>query len=167
MVLKTQEDSFLKAIDDQPYDSTTRLIYADWLEEKGDSESAAMQRWVGDMLRGRAKYDLVMTRRGILIPASSQAADLRTQTRNYWERVTAELFAQRADVAFIIISSEPKTALGLTTQRVSKRKEKDVLPSPVLYYRRNWKPWGGAKNKIFPRVTRMKRPVDRKKKRSR
>jgi uncharacterized protein (TIGR02996 family) len=162
MAHKADGDSFLKAIDAQPYDATTRQVYADWLEEQGDSESAAMQRWLGDMLTGRVKYDLVITRRGVLAPASSQAADLRTQTRNYWERITAELFVQHSDVAFIIVSDKPKTECGLTTQRESKRNEKGSLRSPVLYYRKNWKPWGGAKNKRFPRVMPMTPAIGRK-----
>jgi uncharacterized protein (TIGR02996 family) len=31
-----QEESFLRAIADDPADNTTRLVYADWLEERGD-----------------------------------------------------------------------------------------------------------------------------------
>jgi uncharacterized protein (TIGR02996 family) len=37
----TQRDAFLVAICESPEDDTTRLVYADWLEEHGDDQDAA------------------------------------------------------------------------------------------------------------------------------
>jgi uncharacterized protein (TIGR02996 family) len=40
-----QQEAFLAAIDSVPSDPTTRLVYADWLEEQGLDQEAALQRW--------------------------------------------------------------------------------------------------------------------------
>lgn len=37
----SDEDGFLQKLRDNPADDTTRLVYADWLSERGDPESAA------------------------------------------------------------------------------------------------------------------------------
>ena len=39
-----QRDAFLKALADNEDDSTTRLVYADWLDEQGEHEEADRQR---------------------------------------------------------------------------------------------------------------------------
>lgn len=39
-------DAFLEAILQDPDDDTPRLIFADWLEEQGDSASAARAEFV-------------------------------------------------------------------------------------------------------------------------
>ena len=43
MSLTTQEQSFIEALLDKPNDESLRLVFADWLEEHGDSR--------GEMLR--------------------------------------------------------------------------------------------------------------------
>lgn len=40
------EIAFRRSIAEKPADWTTRLIFADWLEEQGRSAAAAFQRWV-------------------------------------------------------------------------------------------------------------------------
>lgn len=40
------EDEFLKAIQASPNDMLPRLVFADWLEEQGDTAGAAGQRWL-------------------------------------------------------------------------------------------------------------------------
>lgn len=40
----TQEDRFLRALEENEDDNTTRFIYADWLEEHDDIEEADRQR---------------------------------------------------------------------------------------------------------------------------
>jgi uncharacterized protein (TIGR02996 family) len=42
----SQEDSFLRAILDDPRDATLRLVYADWLEERGDEESCSRAEYL-------------------------------------------------------------------------------------------------------------------------
>jgi uncharacterized protein (TIGR02996 family) len=44
--------AFCTALDENPGDWTTRLVYADWLEEDGEPDLAAAQRW----MVGRQKY---------------------------------------------------------------------------------------------------------------
>jgi uncharacterized protein (TIGR02996 family) len=40
------EKAFLSEIDERPGDGTSRLVYADWLEEQGRSDEAFCQRWM-------------------------------------------------------------------------------------------------------------------------
>lgn len=47
---KTRDDEFLKAIRSNPSDETLRLVYIDWLEEKGDSRAEYLRL---DMERGK------------------------------------------------------------------------------------------------------------------
>jgi uncharacterized protein (TIGR02996 family) len=42
----TTTDTFLQAILDDPDDDSVRLIYADWLDERGDAESAARAEFI-------------------------------------------------------------------------------------------------------------------------
>ena len=42
----SDEDAFLRAILDNPADDAPRLVYADWLDERGDPESAARARFL-------------------------------------------------------------------------------------------------------------------------
>jgi uncharacterized protein (TIGR02996 family) len=42
----TDEDAFIRAIQADPDDTTTRLVYADWLEERGQPARAeTLRRW--------------------------------------------------------------------------------------------------------------------------
>ena len=42
-----EREAFLKSLADKPDDVTTRLVYADWLDEQGEHEEADWQRkWV-------------------------------------------------------------------------------------------------------------------------
>ncbi len=43
---RDREDArgFVRAIDDDPYDEVTRRVFADWLEERGYDDEAAIQR---------------------------------------------------------------------------------------------------------------------------
>jgi uncharacterized protein (TIGR02996 family) len=45
----TDEAVFLKALAARPDDSTTRLVYADWLDEAGRSDEAFAHRWMARM----------------------------------------------------------------------------------------------------------------------
>jgi uncharacterized protein (TIGR02996 family) len=47
------DDAFLHALFDKPDDETTRLVYADWLEDRGDPQSLARGEFlrVGHQLR--------------------------------------------------------------------------------------------------------------------
>ncbi len=42
----TDEDAFLAKILSNPADNVTRLVYADWLEERGDAESVTKSRFL-------------------------------------------------------------------------------------------------------------------------
>jgi uncharacterized protein (TIGR02996 family) len=50
----TDEAAFQRALDDDPTNSATRLVFADWLEEQGDSRAAGY-RWMGE--NGKRPYD--------------------------------------------------------------------------------------------------------------
>jgi uncharacterized protein (TIGR02996 family) len=43
------EDGFLNVIADDPCDLVTHVVYADWLEERGDERAACLRAWL-DML---------------------------------------------------------------------------------------------------------------------
>ncbi|MFQ3651800.1 MAG: TIGR02996 domain-containing protein [Gemmataceae bacterium] len=43
--LHNAEEAFLSALDENPLDETTRLVYSDWLEEHGDERRAAFLRF--------------------------------------------------------------------------------------------------------------------------
>src|SRR6516162_529357 len=43
---RSQADVFLEAILENPDDDTPRLVYADWLDERGDSASAARAEFI-------------------------------------------------------------------------------------------------------------------------
>lgn len=43
----TEQMSFESRLLDNPLDWTTRLIYADWLDEQGLKDEAFLQRWLG------------------------------------------------------------------------------------------------------------------------
>jgi hypothetical protein len=107
------------------------------------------------MLTGATRYDLVVGRQGVLAEASTDAGTLRTETRNYWQGVCAGLFTKYPDAAFVIVSRRPITKWGLGTNKPSR----DGQLSPVLYYRSNWKRWGGAKNRQIPRVVPRGQPA--------
>lgn len=49
-------DAFAAALDADPSDSAARLLYADWLEERGD-ERAAGYRWMAE--RGKWPYETI------------------------------------------------------------------------------------------------------------
>ena len=55
--MNPERQAFLKAIEENPYDFTTRLIFADWLEEFGedkDYEEAVWQReWTPEWQRSK------------------------------------------------------------------------------------------------------------------
>lgn len=47
-----ERKSFEDAIDANPLDSTTHLVYADWLQEQGEHEEADFRRAMGEWVKG-------------------------------------------------------------------------------------------------------------------
>src|SRR5262245_42711851 len=47
----TQHDALLRAVLDKPADDSSRLVYADWLEENGESERAEFIRVQCEVVR--------------------------------------------------------------------------------------------------------------------
>ncbi|HUR55728.1 MAG TPA: TIGR02996 domain-containing protein, partial [Gemmataceae bacterium] len=45
----SEEQSFLDALRENPADDTTRLVYADWLDDRGDAARAAYLRAVVEL----------------------------------------------------------------------------------------------------------------------
>ena len=56
---KEQEARFVRALSDDVYDSTTRLVYSDWLEERGRDDEAQEQRRMAapEWVQARAKLE--------------------------------------------------------------------------------------------------------------
>lgn len=67
------ERTFLSAISTNPTDWTTRLVYADWLEERGDvrSEFVRLQVRLVDLSPGDPEYPSLKTREQELRPRCS------------------------------------------------------------------------------------------------
>jgi uncharacterized protein (TIGR02996 family) len=57
------EEGFLIAIADEPADLVSQLVYADWLEERGDERSACLRAWfeVIDIPYSEATYRLLQS----------------------------------------------------------------------------------------------------------
>ena len=52
----TDEQAFLNALKANPADDTTRLVYADWLDEHGDPLRAEFIRVQCELATGRGEY---------------------------------------------------------------------------------------------------------------
>jgi uncharacterized protein (TIGR02996 family) len=50
MVTCSERDGFEAALNESPTDATLRLIFADWLEERGLDHDAQRERWTGQLL---------------------------------------------------------------------------------------------------------------------
>jgi uncharacterized protein (TIGR02996 family) len=147
-----QQRGLLRAVAQTPSDAQLRLVFADWLEENGLEADATHQRWLHKLLTGAPRYDLVVTRQGIQAPTSRLAATLRKPIRDYWLRVAADLFATNADVVIVLIDDLALTKCGLRKAEPAAGEKPLLGASSVLFYRKNWKPPGGAKNRTIPRV---------------
>ena len=52
-----QLQAFLDAVAADPYDETNHKVFADWLEEHGmDDEAAVQRRWTADLMRAAERY---------------------------------------------------------------------------------------------------------------
>jgi uncharacterized protein (TIGR02996 family) len=64
----TEEEAFLRAIAASPTDNTTRLVYADWLEERGDALSTVKANYLrtdarlSELAEGDSARDPLITR---------------------------------------------------------------------------------------------------------
>jgi uncharacterized protein (TIGR02996 family) len=74
----TQDDAFLQAIFEQPDDDTPLLVYADWLDERGDTDRAEFIRVQIELARGaadaRTRDRLVKRERQLLVEHESRWA---------------------------------------------------------------------------------------------
>ena len=64
----TEDEAFVRAIVDSPGDDTPRLVYADWLEEHGDSSRAEALRLEGAWAAAPAPDELLCRWKGELPP---------------------------------------------------------------------------------------------------
>jgi uncharacterized protein (TIGR02996 family) len=76
----SEERGFLEAILERPDDDTTKLIYADWLEERGDPRGEYLRLMV-HVRQGRVVPEEQRRRHDEL---SAELADLRTQEVQAW-----------------------------------------------------------------------------------
>src|SRR5262245_51138826 len=79
-----QQQAFLDAIVAAPEDDAPRLVYADWLEENGDSDRAEFIRLQCDLAR-RARFDIA---RRPLVDRERQLLQLH---RAEWAKPVASL----------------------------------------------------------------------------
>jgi uncharacterized protein (TIGR02996 family) len=90
------EDVFLRTIQEKPNDDTTRLIYADWLDEQGDEASAARAAFI------RADCELAALaekdkRRTVLLAHRRQLA---RRLDGDWLAVVSKLPIEKCSFAF-------------------------------------------------------------------
>jgi uncharacterized protein (TIGR02996 family) len=85
----TEDQAFLRAIRASPGDLSTRLVYADWLEERGDVR--------GEFLR-------VQARAARLAPAGREFRSLKMRERQLRQRCPDDWLARLAPVAWIDIT---------------------------------------------------------------
>jgi uncharacterized protein (TIGR02996 family) len=78
----TEEDAFLQALQERPDDDTTRLIFADWLEEQGDEISLAKAAYI--------RFDCELARK---TPEEPALRRLQARRRELAERVAADWLA--------------------------------------------------------------------------
>src|SRR5262249_35144606 len=99
--LMTSEANFLAAIRENPDDDAVRLIFADWLEDQGDT--------------GRAEFIRVQVERATLCPEEPRAEDLRDREeellglhRTTWigglEKLVDEVKFQRGLPEMVVVS---------------------------------------------------------------
>ena len=50
MATHSERDGFEAALTENPTDASLRLIFADWLEERGLDQDAQRERWTGQLL---------------------------------------------------------------------------------------------------------------------
>lgn len=80
----TAEESFLPALDADPADDVTRLVYADWLEERGDVRGEYLRR---EVELGQRSEDDPLHR-----AAEARCAELRGQVPRPWLRRAGKRF---------------------------------------------------------------------------
>jgi uncharacterized protein (TIGR02996 family) len=78
-------DAFLRAIVANPDDDAPRLIYADWLDERGDAERAEFIRLQCSLATEQTKHSPV------LLALESRAEDLRARHESEWTPSVASL----------------------------------------------------------------------------
>ncbi len=76
----TEEQAFIRAILDQPADTALRLVYADWLEERGDAES--MRR--AEFLRVECEMDGLPTNHPKRAQRQTRLRELRAKIDDEW-----------------------------------------------------------------------------------
>jgi uncharacterized protein (TIGR02996 family) len=77
-----EERAFLMALLERPYDAITKLVYADWLEERGDPRGEFL-RWMVKV--GQERVITPEQRQQRHNELSAELEKLRTQERQEWE----------------------------------------------------------------------------------
>lgn len=76
----TEERDFLKAILERPDDDTTKLVYADWLEEQGDQRGEYLHL----MMKVRQEHNINPEQRQRHKELSTELVDLLSQQQQAW-----------------------------------------------------------------------------------
>jgi uncharacterized protein (TIGR02996 family) len=83
MRAKDEKAAFEEAIEENPYDGTTRKVFADWLEEHGFDDEAVIQReWTPEKMRAAEEW---------LEKFAAECAWVE------WERLTTEKLLEAAN----------------------------------------------------------------------
>ncbi|SRR5581483_1083063 len=141
MISPSRLAGFEDAIRESPYDPGLRLIYYDFLLEHDMVELTHRQKWLADILEGKIKYLLTITRNGFLPAASHRKMD-----NPHW-RKWAPRYLRGDNGPFLLVDFNSKTGLGL-------KAEQPVGPdytSPVLFHQmashrriHQWRVWPKA-----------------------
>ncbi len=134
----THDDAFLEAIREAPDDDAPRLLYADWLEDNGESHRAELIR-VQIALAGRPTDNAAA---GLL---SRQNALLPLHDEEWSESVRAVAFSWEYRRGFVeAVEAEAETFLDGAETLFGR--------APVRRARLHWPPWPRFTSSIVPRL---------------
>jgi uncharacterized protein (TIGR02996 family) len=88
------EDPFLRSIRERPDDEETRLVYADWLEDRGDDASLARARFI------RLEQEAATTSSGRLVEISRELQRLAGGIEPAWLAVVSRPRIEKCEVGF-------------------------------------------------------------------
>ncbi len=143
-------EAFENALKEDRYDSTTRLVYADWLEERGLDDEAQEQRrmaspaWIEadrEMHNFARSLGKDCTNYGNLFTRASDGRYVPNEPER-WQEITYDMVMQAAQQSLDSKDDERFVQQGAETAR-------DAMSSPEVR-ERFWKNWSIITGKSLP-----------------